>query len=176
LAQEQESRNEVVHELRVTAVRLRAKLGEPSDSLARFNQPLEKALSASLEALQAGTQGGKLFLTGDTAGALKLYQRLTEKCRLDAEINYYSYTVGDSEKVYSSALRFLEIFPRDVPAHANFRMALLFLGQPDRAVDEAAEIARLQPGAYRFGSATQSIRFASRFSEAKSWLAKIGPP
>jgi len=107
--------------------------------------------------------------------AYQLRDRLTEKCRLDAEINYYSYTVGDSEKVYSSALRFLEIFPRDVPAHANFRMALLFLGQPDRAADEAAEIARLQPGAYRFGSATQSIRFASRFSEAKSWLAKSDP-
>ena len=56
-AEEQEdinSRNEVVHELGATAVRLRRKLGEPSESLARFNQPLEKALSASLEALQAG--------------------------------------------------------------------------------------------------------------------------
>ena len=62
LAEEQEdinSRNEVVHELGVTAVRLRKKLGEPADSLARFNQPLEKAISASLDALQAGTQGSQ---------------------------------------------------------------------------------------------------------------------
>jgi hypothetical protein len=51
------SRNEVIHELGVTAVHLRARLGEPSASLARFNQPLEKALSASLEALQAGAEG-----------------------------------------------------------------------------------------------------------------------
>ena len=35
-------RNEVVHELGVTAARLRAKLGEPADSLARFNPPLER--------------------------------------------------------------------------------------------------------------------------------------
>src|SRR6266852_5655582 len=69
------SRNEVIHELGVTAVHLRARLGEPSDSLARFNQPLEKALSASLEALQAGTEGTKLHLAGDFAGAVKLYQR-----------------------------------------------------------------------------------------------------
>ena len=216
LAREQEdvtSRNEVVHELGVTAVRLRSKLGEPAVSLARFNQPLERALSASLEALQANTQGSKLYLAGDVAGALKLYQRaaeldrdfavnygslgavylsqnrvdlaeasyehayqlrdrVTEKRRLDAEITYYSYTIGDWEKAYSSALRFLEIFPRDVPAHVTLRLALLHLGQPDRAADEAAEIARLQPTSRYFSGAIQSTRFASRFNEAKLWLAK----
>jgi eukaryotic-like serine/threonine-protein kinase len=216
LAQEQAEiakRDEVVHELGVTAARLRAKLGEPSDSLARFNQPLEKALSPSLEALQAATQGLKLSLAGDAQGGLKLFQRaveldpnlavaygrlgatylflgntelsevaytrayrlrdrLTEKGRLGAEINYYSTVIGDWEKEYSSALRFLEIFPRDVFGHVNLREAFVHLGQPDRAADEAAEVARLRPSAYYFGSAIQSIRFASRFNEAKSWLAK----
>jgi tetratricopeptide (TPR) repeat protein len=207
------SRNEVIHELGVTAVHLRAKLGEPSVSLARFDQPLERALSASLDALQANAQGSKLYLAADNAGALKLYQRaaeldhefavtygsmgaaylsqnridlaeasyehayqlrdrLTEKKRLDIEISYYGYTIGNWEKVYSSALRFLEIFPRDVPAHVAFRLALLHLGQPDRAADEAAEIARLQPTSRYFGAAIQSTRFASRFNQAKSWLAK----
>jgi DNA-binding winged helix-turn-helix (wHTH) protein len=206
-------RNEVVHELGVTAARLRAKLGEPAHSLARFNQPLEKALSSSLEALQAGAQGFKLSLAGNAEGALKLYQRaveldpnlslmygrmgatyrilgntelseasytrayqlrdrLTEKDRLGAEITYYSNVIGDWEKEYSSVLRFLEIFPRDVFAHANLREAFVHLGQPDRAADEAAEVARLRPSPYYFGSAIQSIRFASRFNEAKSWLAK----
>jgi eukaryotic-like serine/threonine-protein kinase len=206
-------RDEVVHELGVTAARLRAKLGEPSDALARFNQPLEKALSPSLEGLQAATQGLKLSLAGDAQGGLKLFQRaveldpnlavaygrlgatylflgktelseaaytrayqlrdrLTEKGRLGAEINYYSTVIGDWEKEYSSALRFLEIFPRDVFGHVNLREAFVHLGQPDRAADEAAEVARLRPSAYYFGSAIQSIRFASRFNEAKSWLAK----
>jgi eukaryotic-like serine/threonine-protein kinase len=206
-------RNEVVNELGVTAARLRAKLGEAADLLARFNQPLEKALSSSLEALQAGTQGQKLSLAGDAAGALKLYQRaveldpnfaityermgaaylflgnielsaasytrayqlrdrLTEKDRLNTEIAYYGRVTGDWEKEYSSVLRFLESFPRDVLAHTNLRAAFVYLGQPDRAADEAAEIARLRPSAYYFGSAIQSIRFASRFSDAKSWLAK----
>jgi eukaryotic-like serine/threonine-protein kinase len=56
-------------------VRLRRKLGEPPESLARFNQPLEIATSASLEALQAGTEGTKLFLAGNPQAALTLYQR-----------------------------------------------------------------------------------------------------
>ena len=207
------TRNQVVHELGATAVRLRRKLGEPAESLARFNQPLEKATSASLEALQTGAEGTQLFLAGKPEGALKLYQqaveldpylalvhgrmgaaylflgntelsaasytrayqlrdRLTEKDRLNTEINYYGRVTGDWEKEYSSVLRFLEIFPRDVFAHANLRAAFVYLGQPDRAADEAVETARLQPSAYYFGSAIQSIRFASRFNEAKSWLAK----
>jgi DNA-binding winged helix-turn-helix (wHTH) protein len=206
-------RDDVVHELGVSSARLRAKLGEPADSVAHFNQPLEKALSRSLEALQAATQGLKLSLTGDAAGGLKLFQRaveldpnfavaylrlgathlflgntelseaaytrayqlrdrLTEKGRLGAEINYFSTVIGDWDKEYSSALRFLEIFPRDAFGHVNLREAFVHLGQPDRAADEAAEVARLRPSAYYFGSAIQSIRFASRFNEAKSWLAK----
>jgi eukaryotic-like serine/threonine-protein kinase len=216
LAEEQagiNSRNEVIHELGVTAVRLRAKLGEPSDSLLRFNQPLEKALSASLEAIQAAAQGVPVYLTGDATGALKLDQRaveldpnfalaywrmgaaylflgktelseasythayqlrdrLTEKNQLGIEIDYSAWVTGDWEKEYSSVLRFLEIFPRDVLAHANLRAAFVHLGQPGRAADEAAETARLRPSSYYFGSAIQSIRFASRFSEAKSWLAE----
>ena len=71
-------RNEVVHELGVTAARLRVKLGEPADSMARFNQPLEKAVSSSLEALQAGTQGQKLYMAGNAEGALKLYRQAVE--------------------------------------------------------------------------------------------------
>src|ERR1700733_6890416 len=206
-------RNEVVRELGVASARLRAKLGEPADSLARFNQPLERVLSASLEALQATSQGGKLYLAGDAEGALKLFQRaveldpnlavaygrmgaaylflgntelseaaytrayqlrdrLTEKDRLHFEITYYSNVIGDWEKEYSSVLRFLEIFPRDVFAHANLREAFVHLGQPDRAADEAAEVARLRPSSYYFGFAIQSIRFASRFNEAKSWIAR----
>ncbi len=207
------ARSQVVHELGETAMRLRRKLGEPAESLARFNQPLEKATSASLEALQTGAEGTKLFLAGNAERALKLDQqaieldpnlalmhgrmgaaylflgntelseasytrayqlrdRLTEKDRLNTEIAYYGRVTGDWEKEYSSVLRFLEIFPRDVLAHADFRAAFVHLGQPDRAADEAAETARLRPSSYYFGSAIQSIRFASRFSEAKSWLDK----
>jgi serine/threonine protein kinase len=207
------SRNEVIHELGVTAVNLRARLGEPSDSLVRFNQPLEKALSSSLDALQAGAEGTKLHYAGDVAGALKLYQRtieldpnvaltyegmgaayqflgnteladasytrayqlrdrLPEKDRLNAETNYYAEVTGDREKEYSSVLRLLQIFPRDVYAHNNLADAFWYLGQPDRAADEATETARLQPSSYYFGVAIAMCRAASRFIEAKAWLAK----
>jgi DNA-binding winged helix-turn-helix (wHTH) protein len=72
------ARSQVVHELGATAVRLRRRLGEPADSLDRFNQPLEKATSASLETLQAGAEGTKLLLAGDLQAALAQYQRGVE--------------------------------------------------------------------------------------------------
>jgi eukaryotic-like serine/threonine-protein kinase len=207
------SRNEVIHELGVTAVRLRAKLGEPSDSIARFNQPLEKALSASLEALQAGTEGTKLHLAGDFAGAVKLYEqaveldpnlaltyegmgaaylvlgntelseasntrayqlrdRLTERDRLNTEINYYGSGTGQWERCYSSSLQYLELFPRDVFGHNNLGAGLLHLGQLERAADEVSETARLDPSPYYFQNAVSANMTASRFNEAKSWLKK----
>ena len=87
------ARSQVVHELGTTAARLRGRLGEPADSLARFNQPLEKALSSSLEALQAGTEGPKLYLAGDVEGALKLYQRAVE---LDPNLAVMYQAIGSA--------------------------------------------------------------------------------
>jgi eukaryotic-like serine/threonine-protein kinase len=69
------TRDQTVRELGVTAACLRRRLGEPAKSLARFNQPLEKATSASLEALATGAKGTKLFLAGNPQAALPLYQR-----------------------------------------------------------------------------------------------------
>jgi DNA-binding winged helix-turn-helix (wHTH) protein/tetratricopeptide (TPR) repeat protein len=77
------ARDQIVHELGATAVRLRKKLGEPAESIARFNQPLEIATSASLEALDVGMKGTKLFLSGNPEAALPLYQRSIE---LDPEL------------------------------------------------------------------------------------------
>ena len=90
------ARNQVVHELGATAVRLRRKLGEPSESLARFDQPLEIATSASLEALQIGTEGTKLLLAGNPQAALPLYQRGIE---LDPELALTYEGIGAANAV-----------------------------------------------------------------------------
>jgi DNA-binding winged helix-turn-helix (wHTH) protein len=207
------ARNEVVHELGATAVRLRRRLGEPAESLARFNQPLEKATSASLEALQTGAEGTKLFLAGDPQAALPLYQRgieldpdlaltyegigmangflghydlmaaavtrayqlrnrMTEKDRLNAEYLYYSGVTGELDKCYSVLVRLLELFPRDVFFHTNLAHTLHKLGQPKRAADLEEETARLAPSSLYFSWAARDNITASRFHEARSWLAQ----
>ena len=207
------ARNQVVHELGATAVRLRRKLGEPAESLARFNQPLEKATSASLEALQAGAEGVKLFLAGNPQAALPLFQReieldpdlaltyegigaanaalqhfdlmaasftrayqlrdrMTEKDRLNTDFLYYSRVTGELDKAYSVLLRSLELFPRDVFFHTNLADTLVRLGQLKRAADLEDETARLEPSPLYFSWAAEWNIDASRFNEARSWLAQ----
>src|SRR5271163_660335 len=207
------ARNQLVHELGATAVRLRRKLGEPAKSVARFNQPLEKATSASLEALQTGAEGTNLFLAGNPQAALPLYQRgieldpdlaltyegigmangvlghydlmkasvarayqlrerMTEKDRLNTEYLYYSGVTGELDKSYSVLLRSLELFPRDVFFHTDLAHTLLKLGQLKRAADIEGETARLEPSSLYCSWAARDNITASRFSEARAWLAQ----
>ena len=70
--------NQVVHVLGLAAAQLRRKLGEPAASLARFNKPLDEALSSSVEALQLGTLGYKRHIVGDFKVAITYYQRALE--------------------------------------------------------------------------------------------------
>jgi len=72
------SRNEIVRMLGLSAARLRAALGEPRASIARFNKPLEEATSSSPEALQLLTEGYRRHLAGDPRGALPYYKRATD--------------------------------------------------------------------------------------------------
>jgi len=111
-----------------------------------------------------------------TRGAYQLRDRLTEKDRLNTEIAYYGRVTGDWEKNILPCFVFLEIFFLGMCSPCQ-PQGCICVSRPaqERAADEAAETARLQPSSYYFGSAIQSIRFASRFNEAKSWLAKAEP-
>lgn len=53
------SRNEIVRTLGISGGDLRLKMGEPKESVEKFNKPLDEATSASLEALQAYALGVK---------------------------------------------------------------------------------------------------------------------
>jgi len=72
------NRNEIVHLLGISATRLRGKLGEPAASVAKFNQPLEVATSASPEAVQHLAEGYRHHLAVDVRGAILGYQRAIE--------------------------------------------------------------------------------------------------
>jgi eukaryotic-like serine/threonine-protein kinase len=203
--------NQVVHVLGVAAAQLRRKLGEPEASLARFNKPLEEALSSSVEALQAGTLGYKRHIVGDVKGAIPYYKRaleldpnlartyeglaaaytmvgeddlavsadkkayelrarMTEPSRLETEYLYYAWVTGEREKALSVLLQLVQTFPRNVTARVNLASCLAFLGQPDKAADEAREAARLEPTAYNYSEWTSHSFHAERFNEAEAAL------
>jgi eukaryotic-like serine/threonine-protein kinase len=76
---EADSREDIVRTFGLSASQLRLKLGESSDSVRRFNQPLDQATSASPDALQFLALGYKKHLSGDIPGALAYYGRAIEK-------------------------------------------------------------------------------------------------
>jgi DNA-binding winged helix-turn-helix (wHTH) protein/tetratricopeptide (TPR) repeat protein/tRNA A-37 threonylcarbamoyl transferase component Bud32 len=79
VANDADSRDEIVHVLGATAVQLRAKLGEPKSSLAEFNKPLETATSSSPEALHFLALAYQSHLANDLRTALGYYGRAIEK-------------------------------------------------------------------------------------------------
>jgi tetratricopeptide (TPR) repeat protein len=104
--------------------------------------------------------------------AYQLRDRMTEKDRLNIELLYYSDVTGELDKSYSVQLRALELFPRNVFFHTNLANTLLRLGQLQRAADAEDETARLGPSPLFFSWAASFNIIASRFKEARSWLAQ----
>jgi len=75
---EAENRNEIVKVLGVAGNELRRKLGEPQASLQKFNEPLDEAASASLEALQAYAQGVETHIESGDFQAVRFFVRAVE--------------------------------------------------------------------------------------------------
>ena len=182
------SRHDVVRILGRSAAQLRGHLGEPPESIARFNKPIEEATSPSVEALHLLMEGYRHHVARNFRGALGYYQRaveldqnfalgytaigsayhgldelalaaaaqkqafdlrtrMTEPNRLRTETLYYDITTGELEKSFQVYQHWVQTFPHDATARINFSLCLMFLGQHDRAVDEAREAARLLPSA-----------------------------
>ena len=102
--------------------------------------------------------------------AYELRARMTEPSRLGTEYLYYAWVTGEREKAYSVLLQSVQTFPRNVSARLNLASCLAFLGQPDKAADEAREAARLQPTAYIYSEWTFHSIHAERLNEAQAAL------
>ncbi len=74
------SKHEALHALGVAAADLRGKFGEEPDSLQKFDLPLERATSASLDALAAFTEGRRL---AREKGAIEAVPALKKAIELD---------------------------------------------------------------------------------------------
>ena len=73
------TRGEIVRTLGLSAFQLRGKLGEPKDSLRKFNQPLDQATSSAPDALAFLASGYNKQLRGDIPSALSDYESALEK-------------------------------------------------------------------------------------------------
>jgi tetratricopeptide (TPR) repeat protein len=79
VANQAATRDDIVRTFGLSAFQLRGMLGEPKDSLRKFNQPLDQATSSSPDALALLASGYKKQLGGDILSALGDYERALEK-------------------------------------------------------------------------------------------------
>jgi tetratricopeptide (TPR) repeat protein len=110
-----------------------------------------------------------LAVSADTK-AYELRARMTEPSRLETEYSYYAWVTGEREKALSVLLQLVQTFPRNSRARINLASCLAFLGQPDKAVDEAREAARHQPSAFTYAEWTAHAMHAERLNEAQAVL------
>jgi tetratricopeptide (TPR) repeat protein len=94
IANDANSRDEIIRTLGASAVQLRARLGEPKSSLAEFNKPLETATSSSPDALHFLALAYKSHLANDFRGAVGYYRQAIEK-----DPNMASAYAGEAARV-----------------------------------------------------------------------------
>jgi eukaryotic-like serine/threonine-protein kinase len=150
--------------------------GNPQAALPLYQRGIELDPDLALTYEGIGAANGVLghydLMAAYYTRAYQLRGRMTEKDRLNVDYLYYNNVTGELDKAYSVLLQSQELFPRDVFFHTNLAYTLHKLGQLGRAADVEDETARLEPTALYFSWAAAANIVASRFNEARSWLAQ----
>jgi DNA-binding winged helix-turn-helix (wHTH) protein/Tfp pilus assembly protein PilF len=102
--------------------------------------------------------------------AYELRGRMTEPIRLLAEYLYFAWVTGEREKALPIVSELVQTFPENVTGRQSMTGCLSFMGQPDKAADQAREAARLQPSPATFGLWALSSILADRLNEAEAVL------
>jgi serine/threonine protein kinase/tetratricopeptide (TPR) repeat protein len=207
--QEAASQDVVIHALGMAGAQLRARLGEPAVSVAKFNTPLDQATSAAPEAVELLTLGYRRHLAGSPRDAVPYYERairadsnfalahsalavaqgnlgqvslsmasarrafeLRERSTLPArrhiESYYYFFVTGEDDVGCDVVAQWVQTFPHDQVARQNFSACLSELGEPDRALGQAREAARLLPATWTYQWWVARAVEADRLDEARS--------
>jgi eukaryotic-like serine/threonine-protein kinase len=102
--------------------------------------------------------------------AFALSSRLTAPARFSVESDYYSQVLGDLETTCRIRGQWVQTFPQDVIARNNFAYCLSLLGEPDRALGESREAARLLPAAFIYRAWIHRALLADRLDEAQNTI------
>jgi serine/threonine protein kinase/tetratricopeptide (TPR) repeat protein len=182
-----ESKSQVLRALGKAASEIRNKLGESLNAVQKFDTPLERATTPSLEALQAYSLGRRAMAGSEWAAAVPFFQRAIRldpnfamayarlgtsfsnlgETKLGAEnsrkayelregvsdgekfyieAHYYQFGTGNLESARQSLQLWAETYPRDWLPRPPLYSIYGSLGQYDKALAEAREAVRLNPG------------------------------
>src|SRR5262249_6053656 len=100
--------------------------------------------------------------------AFELRQRVTLPARLNIESAYYLLVTGEEDVACDVIGKWAQTFPHDLIARQNFSVCLANLGEPDRALGQAREAARVLPANWTYLAWVERAIVAERLEEARS--------
>ena len=115
-------------------------------------------------------QGESTLAAAAGRRAFALRERLTAPARFNVESDYYGQVFGDWETACATRDRWVQAFPHDVIARNNFAYCLSLLGEPDRALGESREAARLLPASFTYRAWIHRSLLADRLDEAQATI------
>src|SRR6266576_2662620 len=149
-------KSHVLDALGNAASEMRRKLGESLSTLQKYNTPLERATTPSLEALQAFSLGVKNNFPAAIPffqKAFELRGRVSEMEKLNIEADYYFGVTGNLIEAQRSYVLGKQIYPREPGFCGGLGVIYMSLGQYESALKEHREVLRLLPPdsvAFRF--------------------------
>ncbi len=145
-------RSLIVQQLGHAAVELRRQLGEPAKTLQEFNQPLEIAMTSSLEALRVFTLGEQKHSTGDEVKASEYFTQAVETDNSFAIAydrlgnSFWNLTVRDRPKeLIRKAYELRERLTKQQRLMTEGRYFLLATGDLEKATSTWEEMLRIYP-------------------------------
>jgi DNA-binding winged helix-turn-helix (wHTH) protein/tetratricopeptide (TPR) repeat protein len=115
-------------------------------------------------------QGESSLSAASGRAAFALRERLTAPARFSVESDYYSQVLGDWESTCAVRAQWVQAFPHDVVGRNNLAYCLSILGEPDRALGESREAARLLPASFTYRAWIFRSLLADRLDEAQSTI------
>jgi eukaryotic-like serine/threonine-protein kinase len=114
--------------------------------------------------------GESTLSTAAGRAAFALRARLTAPARFSVESDYYGLVLGDWERTCGIRAEWVRAFPQDVIARNNFAYCLAVLGEPERALGESREAARLLPASFTYRSWIHRSLLADSLAEAQNTI------
>ncbi|MGC1788242.1 MAG: protein kinase [Terriglobales bacterium] len=102
--------------------------------------------------------------------AYELRDRISEPEKFYIDSLYDDLVIGDLDKARGVYELWMQVYPRDDSPVANMGLVHGYLGQYEKALAQAGDALRLQPGSgLRYANLVQSYLHLGRLEEAQSW-------
>ena len=119
--------------------------------------------------------------TESTKKAYELRERVSEREKFYIESHYHDNVTDDLEKARTVYELWAQVYPRDYMPHSNLATDYAFLGQYDKALEQASEALHLEANGLSYYKLAISYSLLNRLQEAQATAKeaqekKLDPP